>query len=182
MSSNETPATVIAAVRVSQIVWPDFVQEHGCVLLGWHSGSNLPPPSDTLTGWESFVNHTHVFDEFANDATIILTCEQGKDLTFEDVAYNDQHPDFVAACELGQRVAKLWALKLKLDFPSERFRVYYTQYDNPIIRFHKVRDSEPYWLSDEALQTATDPSFRNTLIYDTARLRLPFRGNSESIH
>jgi hypothetical protein len=182
MHSDEAPTTVVTALRVSQIVWPDFMREHGCVFLGWHSGSNPPPPSDTLTGWESFVNHTHVFDEFANDAANVVTREQGEEFAFEEVAYNDQHPDFIAGCELGQRIAKLWALKLKLDFPSERFRVYYTQYDNPIIRFHKVRDNEPYWLSDEALQTATDPSFRNAIILDTARLHVPTRAHSESIH
>jgi hypothetical protein len=173
MCSDEQRVTVRGALTVSRALWPDFVEEHGCVLLGWHSGSNPPPASDTATGWESFVNHTHIFDEFANNAS---------DFVSEEVVYNEQHPDFLAACELGQKVAKLWALKLKLDFPSARFRIYYTQYDNPIVRFHRVRDDEPHWISDEALQNATDASFRNALIYDTSRINLPAWGYSNSVH
>ncbi len=173
MYSDEQSVTVRAALTVSWLLWPDFVEEHGCVFLGRHSGSNPPPAGDTATGWESFVNHTHVFDEFANHASTFVS---------EEVVYNEQHPDFLSACELGQQIAKLWALKLKLDFPNAHFRVYYTQYDNPIVRFHKVRDDEPQWLSDEALQSATDPSFRNALIYDTSRINLPSCENSKSVH
>ena len=173
MFSDEQPITVRAALTVSRLLWPDFVVEHGCVFLGGHSGTNPPPADDTATGWESFVNHTHIFDEFKNDASAFDS---------EEVVFNELHLDFISACELGQRIAKLWALKLKLDFPNERFRVYYTQYDNPIVRFHKVRDDEPQWLPDEALQSATDPSFRNALIYDTSRINLPSSGHSKSVH
>ena len=70
-------------------------------------------------------------------------------------------------------MAQVWATKLKADFPSERFRVYYTQYDNPIVRFHKVRPDEHMWMSDDELLDATDPSFRGALIYDTDRLARP---------
>jgi hypothetical protein len=59
------------------------------------------------------------------------------------------------------------ATKLKTDFPNERFRVYYTRYDNPIVRFHKVRPDEDVWLSDEELRNASDPSFRDEVICDT---------------
>jgi hypothetical protein len=173
MCSDEQRVVVRDALAVSRILWPDFTEEHGCVLLGWHSGSNPPPPNDTATGWESFVNHTHVFDEFTNDAVEHVS---------EEAIYNEHHPDFLAASELGQRVAKLWALKLKLDFPSARFRVYYTQYDNPVVRFHRVRDDEPFWMTDEALQAATDPSFRNAMVYDTSRINSPVWEHSESVH
>jgi hypothetical protein len=173
MAPEEQSATVSAALSVSRILWPDFIEEHGCVLLAWHSGSAPPPANDNATGWESFVNHTHIFDEFANDASAFVS---------EEVVYNERHADFVAACELGQRIAKLWAMKLKLDFPHARFRVYYTQYDNPIVRFHKVRDGEPHWISDEGMQNATDPSLRNALIFDTSRLNLSTSRSSDLIH
>jgi len=90
-----------------------------------------------------------------------------EDLDVIEETYDDTHPDFIAACELGRMAAKLWALKLKQDFPLDRFRVYYTEYDNPIVRFHKVRAGEAVWLTNEALASATDPSFRNSLVYDT---------------
>ena len=70
-------------------------------------------------------------------------------------------------------MARMWATKLKADFPNEQFCVYYTQYDNPIVRFHKVRSNEHVWLSDRELLDATDPSFRDALIYDTGHLAAP---------
>jgi hypothetical protein len=158
---------VQSAEKVLRFLWPEFVREHGCVFLARNSGSNPPPASDTATGWESFVNHTHIFDEFHNDATKRVIEDIGEELNLEEVSYDDTHPDFIAACELGRAAARLWALKLKRDFPSERFRVYYTEYDNPIVRFHKVRSEEAFWISDEALRSASDSSSRNTLIYDT---------------
>jgi len=173
MCSDKQPIPVGAALEVSRVLWPEFVEEHGCVFLGWHTGSNPPPADDTATGWESFINHTHVLDEFAHGASTFAA---------DEVLYNENHPDFRAACELGQRIAALWVLKLKLDFPNERFRVYYTQYDNPIVRFHKVRHEEDAWLTDEALQTATDPSFRNALIYDTSNLEVARYRASKWIH
>ena len=174
MRSGGEPVSVGAALTASRILWPDFIEEHGCVLLGWHAGSNPPPADDTATGWEAFVNHTHILDEFVN-------ADEVSTFASEEVVYNENHPDFISACELGQKIANLWALKLKLDFPFARFRVYYTQY-NPIVRFHKVRDDEPQWLSDEALQRATDPSFRSALIYDTSKINLPSWEHSNSVH
>ena len=175
MRSGEERVTVSGALAASRVLWPDFIEEHGCVLLGWHAGSNPPPGNDTATGWEAFVNHTHILDEFVH-------ADEVSTFVSEEVVYNETHPDFVSACELGQRIAKLWALKLKSDFPLARFRVYYTQYDDPIVRFHKVRDDEPQWLSDDALQMATDPSFRSALIYDTSKLDLPSWEHSKLVH
>lgn len=175
MRSDEELVPLRAALAVSRILWPDFIEENGCVLLGWHEGSNPPPANDTATGWESFVNHTHILDEFAN-ADEVSTLVSG------EVEYNEHHPDFISACDLGQQIAKLWALKLKIDFPFARFRVYYTQYDNPVVRFHKVRDDEPQWLPDEVLQRATAPPFRNAQVYDTSRINLLSWKPSKSVH
>jgi hypothetical protein len=171
--SNQPMAEMKVALAIAGLLWPVFVREHGCIFLAKHSGSNPPPSSDTATGWESFVNHTHIFDEFQNSATKSVVLETGETLDFVEQSYDETHPDFIAACEFGRVAARLWALKLKQDFPTERFRVYYTEYDNPIVRFHKVRSEESVWLSDHALRSATDPSFRNALIYDTAAIETP---------
>jgi hypothetical protein len=170
-----------SAIKVARLFWPSFVREHGCVFLAWHSGSNPPPPGEDATGWESFVSHTHVFDEFVNTAIKINAEEQSGDLVVQEVTYEEAHPDFIRGCELGAMIAAAWASKLKLDFPTERFRVYYTEYDNPIVRFHKARPDEPFWLSDDTLQTSTDPSFRNALVYDTSSLSKPIRAVAHSI-
>jgi hypothetical protein len=180
---NELPTAlkVRAALEVRYFLWPEFVREHGCIFLARYAGSNPPPSTDTATGWESFVNHIHIFDEFQNEATKSVTLEAGEALDFVEESYNEVHPDFIAACELGRTAARLWAIKLKLDFPAEQFRVYYTEYDNPIVRFHKVRGEEPVWLPDQALQSATDPSFRNSLIYDTSSIEEPILGPSSTV-
>ncbi len=36
-------------------------------------------------------------------------------------AYDVNHPDFVGACELGKQIARMWATKLKPDYPREDF-------------------------------------------------------------
>jgi hypothetical protein len=160
----------------------EFVREHECVFLACHSGSNPPPPEDTATGWESFINHTHIFDEFKNKATTRQVVHEGDLLNVEEWSYDETDPDFIAACELGRAAAKLWALKLKQDFPSDRFRVYYTEFDDPTVRFHKVRADEFCWISDEGLRSATDRCFRNSLIYDTESLENPVLGPRLAVH
>jgi hypothetical protein len=174
--------TVKSALKISRFLWPEFVREHGCVFLGRESGSNPPPANDTATGWESFVNHVHIFDEFRNSATKRSVVHEGKELDVEDWTYDETHPDFIAACELGRTAAKLWALKLAEDFPTERFRVYYTEYDNPIVRFHKVRTDEPVWISDEALRTSANSCFLNSVIYDTQYTTEPVWGPRSAVH
>jgi hypothetical protein len=157
------------------------VREHECIFLAQHRGSNPPPSNDTATGWEAFVNHTHIFDEFENDATKTLVLHDSEHLDVEESQYDETHPEFIAACEFGRTLAKLWALKLKQDFPSEQFRVYYTEYDNPIVRFHKVRVGETFWISDEGLQSAISVSFQNALIYDTDSIEEPIWGPRSSV-
>jgi hypothetical protein len=114
--------------------------------------------SDGKTETECLINHTHIFDEFRNRATTTEKESVSEELDVVEEIYDTSHPDFVAACEIGKEMARMWALKLKADFPQHRFRVYYTQYDNPIVRFHLVRMDEPVWLADEQLRNAAEPS------------------------
>lgn len=82
-------------------------------------------------------------DEFLNKATFQHREQISNELDEIEEIYDASHPDFITACELGKTMARMWAIKLKADFPNEHFRIYYTQYDNPIVRFHKVRSNEP---------------------------------------
>ncbi|HLK52830.1 MAG TPA: hypothetical protein VKU42_05205 [Candidatus Angelobacter sp.] len=166
--------SVRTANALIRLLWPDFVEVNGCVIAGFQCGDGaVKVLSCGKTETECFINHTHVLDEFRNKATFETREHFSEQLDVVEETYDNAHPDFIAACELGTKMAEMWALKLKFDFPENRFRVYYTQYDNPIVRFHKVRVDEPVWLSDEALQSATDPGFRNTVIYDTDHLDCP---------
>ncbi|WP_088253149.1 hypothetical protein [Fimbriiglobus ruber] len=62
--------------------------------------------------------------------------------------YNAAHSDFLAASEAGKIIAQCWQAKLARDFPGRRFRVYFCADDNPIVRFHAVRDKEGPWLDE----------------------------------
>jgi hypothetical protein len=168
--------SVRTASALVHLLWPDFVEVNGCVIAGFQCGDGaVKVLSRGKTETECFINHTHVLDEFRNKATLETREHFSEQLDVVEETYDNAHPDFIAACELGIKIAEMWALKLKSDFSKNRFRVYYTQYDNPIVRFHKVRIDEAVWLSDEALQSATDPGFGNAVIYDTDHLDRPVR-------
>jgi hypothetical protein len=162
------PVSVATGQRLLRIFWPEFKEINGCVFLAFQcSGGPIAELSDGKTETECFVNHTHIFDEFRNRATSEQRDHAAKDFDVVENSYDDKHPDFIAACEIGMTIASKWALKLKVDFPHDRFRVYYTQYDNPIVRFHKVRPTEPVWLPDEVVRDANVPTLRGTIVYDT---------------
>ncbi|HKV94674.1 MAG TPA: hypothetical protein VJW20_19170 [Candidatus Angelobacter sp.] len=165
--------SIRTANEVARIFWPDFIKVDGCIFaaFNWHGGD--AGEARDKTEMECFINHTHLFDEFQNKATVQrrVLCSETLDEIQE--TYDEKHPDFIRACELGPRIARMWAAKLKIDFPDDRFRVYYTQYDNPIVRFHKVRSDEHEWLSNDDLQAAIEPGFQSAVIYDTGYLERP---------
>lgn len=161
------------AQQLLQLFWPDFVEINGCFFVAFQCKVDEKEVPEDRTRDECFVNHTHVLDEFSNSATSETCTPVSEDLDEIEQSYDEAHPDFVAACQIGLQMAKMWAVKLKLDYPQHRFRIYYTQYDNPIVRFHKVRIDEPVWLTDDELRSATDPSFRDAVIYDTDYLEQP---------
>jgi hypothetical protein len=168
MSRIPKRIAVRTASQLLQLFWPDFIEVDGCVFAAFQcSGGPINELSDGKTETECFINHTHIFDEFRNRATSKHREAIADDFDVVEEFYDPTHPDFAAACEVGLYLARMWTLKLKAEFPHERFRVYYTQYDNPIVRFHKVRSNERAWLSDDQLKDATDPSFASAVIYDT---------------
>lgn len=168
------PISVTSGRRVLQIFWPEFKEVNGCVFLAFQCSGGPPKQlADGKTETECFVNHTHVFDEFRNGAASEQREVVSEGFDVVENFYDQTHPDFAAACEIGMKIAQMWALKLKLDFPRDRFRIYYTQYDNPIVRFHKVRPNERLWLPDDEVRSSTAPSLRGALIYDTDHLESP---------
>ena len=126
------------AFELSKLFWPTFSVVEDAVFLEWEKVSDLEKAYGggmNRTQLESFSNHTHILDRFDHKASL------GK-----EPWWNNRHPDFKLACNLGKKVARLWTVKLSLDFPNEEFLVYYTEEDNPIVRFHKVREGEDLWL------------------------------------
>lgn len=122
-----------AAVR---FLWPQFTWADGAVLIAEAIGKSTNIEKfDDLTSAEAFINHVHVLDVFTNSAEVD-----------KEPFYDRTHPGFVAAIDIGRLAARLWAHKLALEFPESEFLVYFTRDDNPIVRFHMVRDGEPVWL------------------------------------
>jgi hypothetical protein len=161
------PVSLATGLRLSQIFWPEFKEIEGCIFAVLRRGGRpITVPSEDKTGTECLINHTHILDVFRNNAEIPKKRGHVSE-NLDDIGefYNEKHPDFFAACEIGRTIAQMWALKLKFDFPDDRFRVYFTQYDNPIVRFHKVRPNEPVWLTDEAVQKRSDSSWNDRLRY-----------------
>ncbi len=149
------------ATDLLHIFYPDFVEIDGSVFLAWEKPKKISDPENGLDhiGMESFVNHTHMIDLFKHKADRKPKGEN------DDCFYDIEHPDFLLLCQLGKSIAEIWFQKLKADFPQYEFRVYYTQEDNPIVRFHRVRINEPNWIDEE--QCIEDIKQKKIIIHDT---------------
>jgi hypothetical protein len=149
------------STHLLQIFWPDFVDVDGSVFLAWEKPKAISDPEHGLdrTGMEVFVNHTHMIDLFHHEASRQPIDEN------DERFYDNEHPDFLLMCQLGKKLAEMWLQKLKADFPQYDFRVYYTQEDNPVVRFHRIRLDEPNWL--EEVRCAEDIEHGRIIIYDT---------------
>lgn len=134
-------ASIELALQVATILWPDFVQIGGLVFID--RPGCFPPrrhvqlrPDLGLdrTGTEAFYSHLHLLDLFTHDRAVSRR-----------TTYDRTHPHFKLAERLGAIAAEAWFTKLQRDFPGQDFRVYYTRYDDPIIRFHRIYPDEVVW-------------------------------------
>jgi hypothetical protein len=134
---NSERPSIQAAVEIVDILWPEFALVDDHVFFAWAA-----PDSVNLGQWhdrtqvESTLNHTHVLDLFSHDANLS-----------EEPWWNQSHSDFLAACKFGVAWAQAIATKLAQEFPERCFLVYYTEQDNPIVRFHQGHPGEIPWLS-----------------------------------
>jgi hypothetical protein len=149
---------VNTARQYADLFWPEFVVVDDCVFLKseWEINPHLYD-RDYPTQSESDMSHTHVLD----------LVQHGAGLEHEPW-FDEDHPDFVAACQLGKTMCRMWAAKLLLDFPQDDFRVYFHGFD-PIVRFHKIRSGVQNLMEDEhCADRIRDGSI---LIVDTRQLR-----------
>jgi hypothetical protein len=125
-------AGVQAASQLARLFWPDLVEQDGHVFLAWavdiQAGQTAVLEAVDRTSLEASRNHVDLLTMF-NVAAVL-----------------PGSPEYLAACELGRRLAQMWFQKLSLDYPGRRFRVYYTQEERPLVLFHRVWPDEPYWL------------------------------------
>jgi len=139
---NDEKDPIQSALSVANLFWPEFVVVDDLIFFSWAA-----PDSVNLEQWhgrtevESFLNHTHVLYLFGHGASLD-----------EKPWWNQNHPDFPKACKFGSAWAEAIATKLAKDFPERRFFVYYTEQDNPIVRFHQEHTGEIPWLRVEDRQ------------------------------
>jgi hypothetical protein len=161
------PVSIQQARNIAEFLWPEFVEIDGAVFLAryaeqgrQHIKNDVTEPQ-TVSWWESSENHTHILDFFEHNASL----DDGNDT---GIFWDHEHPDFKVACEIGKIMVFTWAYKLMHDFPNYRFRVYYTQEDNPIVRFLRVRSEADYFLDPD--DWSVQISSGQIIIVDTADL------------
>jgi hypothetical protein len=132
------------ASNLLTLFYPTFVEIEGAVFVASElpvEGINFSNFSDK-TEVECLYNHIHILDQFHHNAAL--------DGNYPETAFYDQsHPDFKLGCDVAKVIALIWREKLEFDFPSYRFRVYYTEANDPTIRFHRVHAGEANWLDEK---------------------------------
>jgi hypothetical protein len=116
-------------LQTKQYLWPDFVVRRNCVFLEISAPKGKVHWSSfhDRTAVESFYNHLHV-DE-------LRTIKRNRSIKDSSI------------CALGHAVAAAWAAKLAVEFPRRSFWVYYTNENDPIVRFHSQHQNEQPWLN-----------------------------------
>jgi hypothetical protein len=147
------------AAKVAGLLWPEFREIDGAIVLASVTARPVSAWNGTVTEYERFYGHTHVQDLFTWRVPMVRDAEW--DTEVPDAA----SPEFAAAWELARKVGAMWLAKLAADFPAYRFRVYLTKLSDPVIHFHRVRDGERPWLTDDE---ARDQVAGGTLVvFDT---------------
>lgn len=147
------------AARAAALLWPEFVERGGAILLADVRAPDPPAGFPTRTEYERFYGHTHVQDAVRWDVPVVHDAEAGTDVP------DPASPEFDVAWAFARRMGEMWLAKLVRDFPRYRFRVYVSRLDDPIVHFHRVRPREPVWISDAnaAAQVERD----ELVIYDS---------------
>ena len=137
------------APSVASVLWPRFVQEAGCIFVSLDEAFLSTDESDKpgvpwrdldRTGIESVENKVDVLDLFKHARNV---WDQRRK------RYRRRHPHFRTAQTLAVVMAQTWFAKLRDEFPSDAFRVYYTGTGNVTVRFHRIYEGEPVWLDEK---------------------------------
>jgi hypothetical protein len=124
------------ALYLAELLWPAYIREGDATFVA----ALRTEVKAALTSFKSpleaelFVNHVHVLDLLKHSASLP-----------EDPWWNAAHADFIVACRIGVLLCESWTAKLGRDFPDEDFAVFYTRDDNPVVRFHRIRDDGRLW-------------------------------------
>lgn len=114
------------------VVWPDFVEVEGCILIKKYTEDNIKINIEHIiyqfgdrTGFEASESHVHMIDISK---------------TFK------KHP--LEGLRFAKKLLEIWSIKLKIDFPEYEFILILTYHDDDtILRFHRLRESEETWIN-----------------------------------
>jgi hypothetical protein len=154
---------------VAALLSTDFVERGGLIMRADEPNcgeTNAGAPIDA-TGLEALCTHVHVLDHFEHQAQVLE--ELPDDAGLDGSIYDPDHPDFLAAISIGLAAVWGWAIKLRQTFPEYRFRVYYSELDNPIVRCHRVRVEEVPWMTDQDIRGFNMPN--RVMVIDTDGMR-----------
>lgn len=136
---GDKKVSVRHAAICAEYLWPEFRVVNELIFFAWAAPESINPREwHDRTEAEATLNHVHVLDIFSSGLRVE-----------EALGINREHPDYRAACTFGKKWAAALAAKLAIDFPHHAFRVYYTQEEDPIVRFHQAHDGEPPWASED---------------------------------
>ena len=116
--------------QLSYLYKPEFIEINGLVILSSEINNyeNNKNKFDNPTDLELFLNHVHILDHFDNNAELA-----------EEPFYNENASDFIFSWEVAKELVDIWSKQLKDKFPNFQFEITATKYDNPIIRFCRLR-------------------------------------------
>jgi hypothetical protein len=149
-----------AIQKLLHICWPDVVEIDDAIFLVDalpSTGLRLQSFTDR-TDAEAFYNHIHLLD---------VLPFRFSDTEAENISGVAPFPanTRIIIDDIARIVVDMWRTKLQRDFPGQHIRLYLTHEDEPILRFHVVRDDEAAWLDPADYQ---EQLASGTLsIYDT---------------
>lgn len=127
-------------VSVESIIFPEFLEWDGCVLLSQERNSELPTHFTSnqfvpdRTAFEADYNHIHLTDFFDEEV----------------------HPN--AILNIGIKILEVWAAVLYKQFNGDRHFNLILSYDGEevVLRFYTVRENEVQWLDTSKLESYFD--------------------------
>ena len=127
-----TKRKLVHLPTLMNLVWPDFIEVEGCVLLNLNrekvmklNMKHILSSFGDRTGFEAFENHVHMIDYV----------KRLKDNPIEGLS-------------LALNILEIWECKLLRDFPDYKFQLilWYDGKEDTILRFYKFRQEEGSWI------------------------------------
>lgn len=121
--------------EISWIIFPEFVEWDGCVLLRQEEQLSLPEKFNPnqfcpdRTGYEADINHVHL-DDYIDEI---------RSYPYEGL-------------RIGLKIMNIWQLQLKSQFPSKKFILILTfDGEDCTLRFHTFREDALPWIDVKSL-------------------------------